>query len=438
MHLKVLLPWLIPYFGAGSVGSSTGFQFPQQHPLKQDITKGYNYSDVIASSPLLALHRALCEAESTTGEEDAVGKLLVSYLQAQNFSVYTEKVPEYGSSHKQRFNIIAFPHSPSADDVGRKMPKILLTSHIDTVPPFIPYALSYAESSSSGPFNRSALHISGRGTVDDKACVAAQVEAVLSLLDMDHSIPPSDLALLFVVGEEAIGDGMKLFSNSTLYRDCFSSSLSTVIFGEPTESHLASGHKGIMLVKLRARGKAAHSGYPWLGRSANSMILPALLALDKLGDIPEAEGGLARSEKYGKSTVNVGLIRGGVAANVVPEEAFAEAAIRLAGGTPEGAQALVRLAVSRAAPDVDVSFTQGYGPVGLDADVEGFGEAITVNYGTDVPNLEVRKGVKRYLYGPGSILVAHGKNEGLTVGEMEQAVEDYQKLILYALRTQQS
>lgn len=165
------------------------------------------------------------------------------------------------------------------------------------------------------------------------------------------------------------------------------------------------------------------------------MILPALMVLDKLGDIPEDEGGLPRSEKFGRSTVNVGRMEGGVAANVVPEHASADVTFRLAGGTIEKVQQIILNAVHAADPDdlLDLELGQGYGPVVCDADVDEF-ETITVNYGTDVPNLKLKDGVKRYLYGPGSILVAHGANEGLTVGDMEEAVEGYKKLVKHALK----
>jgi acetylornithine deacetylase len=166
------------------------------------------------------------------------------------------------------------------------------------------------------------------------------------------------------------------------------------------------------------------------------MILPALLALDKLGNIPESEGGLPRSEKYGKSTVNVGYMQGGVAGNVVPELATADVTFRLAGGTPDQVRKLVTNAIRAVDPEelLELEFTQGYGPVGLDTDVDGF-DVITVNYGTDVPNLEIADNVKRYLYGPGSILVAHGRNEGLTVGDLEAALEGYKKLVLHSIKS---
>jgi acetylornithine deacetylase len=387
-------------------------------------------SDVIAKSPMLTLHRAICEVPSVTGNEEAVGDLLVSFLTAHNFSV-TKQPVHMLDSNNTRFNIYAVPDIEKYTGIESvsSRPKVLLTSHIDTVPPHFGYALSSAKGSS-----RKDILVSGRGTVDDKACVATQISAVLDILSSaSSSINPSDLALLFVVGEETTGDGMKHFSASKL-NEQDGPHYKAVLFGEPTELKLAEGHKGITMLKLSAHGKAAHSGYPWLGRSANSMILPALLALDGLGDLPEDEGGLPRSKKFGQSTVNVGYMQGGVAGNVVPAYAAADVTFRLAGGTIPEVHEIIRAAVHKADPEdqLELEMGQGYGPVMCDADVEGF-DTIAVNYGTDVPNLRLDHGVKRYLYGPGSIFVAHGADEGLTVGDMEEAVEGYKRLIKHAL-----
>ncbi|KAL2427323.1 carboxypeptidase [Exophiala dermatitidis] len=438
---------------------------PNQQPLAAPIPASSpaatqvdhdKLSDVIAASPLLSLHRAICEVESITDNELAVGKLITSLLEAHNFTVKTQSVPPPGATNstKERLNIYAYPNPSKYAVSGGKAasldsppkPKVVLSSHIDTVPPHIPYSLSlpghrHHKDDTSKSSRRKDILISGRGTVDDKACVAVQIQAVLDLLaeqseghDQNRSIiNPSDVALLFVVGEEKRGDGMKHFSASELYKQT-NADYKAILFGEPTEGKLAAGHKGITMVSIKAHGKAAHSGYPWLGRSANSMILPALTVLDKLGDIPEEEGGLPRSEKYGKSTVNVGYMQGGVAANVVPEFATADVTFRLAGGTAEQVRKIVTDAIRSVDPDeqLELDFSQGYGPVPLDADVEGF-DTITVNFGTDIPNLKVAEGVKRYLYGPGTILVAHGDNEGLTVGELEEALEGYKKLVKHAL-----
>lgn len=476
-----------------------------QLPLSQEspLNRQNAVSGVISASPLLSFHKSICQIESTTNDEESVGDYLFSYLKKRGFHALRQEVPvppPSGSGdrkgRKKRFNVFAWPQEPLAstatldvegeddygDDVlGDFAPQVILTSHMDTVPPFIPYSASAPSSTSptlqgEQNFNRSDILITGRGTVDAKACVAAQTHAVLSLLsssrnhhhdhdpeeqakeDDDHPSSlsphtgtrnPLPVALLFVVGEEYSGDGMKTFSASPLHQRLAQHNYSTVIFGEPTESRLASGHKGILLFSVRARGRAAHSGYPWLGCSANSIIIPVLAALDELGDLSEDEGGLPRSRKYGKSTVNIGVVQGGVAANVVPESARAEVAVRLAGGTVDDAKRIVLEAVRKAggpgggeASSVEVVFSaQGYAPVDLDADVLGFGGNVTVNYGTDIPNLNIsgssgssRDGaVKRYLFGPGSILVAHGPAEGLRVGELERSVDGYRRLIQAAL-----
>ena len=213
----------------------------------------------------------------------------------------------------------------------------------------------------------------------------------------------------------------------------------TVIFGEPTEGKLVSGHKGILQITFTAKGKAGHSGYPWLGRSANEVLVRALEPIISLGDR------LPKSEKYGSTTFNLGRIDGGVAGNVIAESAKADIAVRIAAGTPETIEDSVTKAVHHAVRDflegelepediIDIDFSgKGYGPIDIDSDVPGF-EVITVNYGTDIPWLEKAvKEQKRYLYGPGTIFVAHSADEKLKVDDLYGAVEGYQKILLHAL-----
>ena len=231
-----------------------------------------------------------------------------------------------------------------------------------------------------------------------------------------RAIQPREASFLFVVGEEIGGDGMLAANSLGLRWD-------SVIFGEPTELKLASGHKGILIFKLQAVGKASHSGYPALGESAIDMLLPALIKLKHV-EMP-------RSEKYGNTTVNIGRIQGGVAANVIAQEAEASIGIRIAGGDPQVVQHIVLETVKSVDERIEVQWTgASYGPVEIDHDVPGF-EEITVNYGTDIPNLVGDH--KRYLYGPGSILVAHSDHEHLRVQDLYDAVEGYKKLIMHAL-----
>lgn len=183
----------------------------------------------------------------------------------------------------ERFNILAYPGK------DRKT-KTLVSSHIDTVPPF-------------WPWEKRGDEIWGRGSVDAKASVATQIKAVEELIDAKE-IGEGDVALLFVVGEETGGDGMRKANDLGL-------SWNTVIFGEPTELKLASGHKGILHLTIKAKGRAGHSGYPELGRNANNMLISALYAIQN-AEFPS-------STKYGNTTLNIGRMNGGVAANVIGE-----------------------------------------------------------------------------------------------------------------------
>lgn len=401
------------------------------HPLRSETF-------AMGENPLFSFHRRLIEIPSISGHEHDVANYLEEYLVARKFTVEKQKVEplqpsvngsNFQSSNKQlqRYNILAYP--------GKlRKTRVLLSSHIDTVPPFLPYEL------------RENDQIWGRGSVDAKACVATQIAAVEELF-ASGKVRAGDVALLFVVGEEVGGDGMKRANDLGLTWE-------TVIFGEPTELKLASGHKGLISFILRATGKAGHSGYPWLGENAISMLLPALLALEKLP--------LPSSEKYGNTTLNIGRMEGGVAANVIAETAEAEIAIRIGDGTPDEIRNMVSTAVRNVDNRLELQTAyQGYGPIHIDSDVKGLQlllllrslfpsflspqephssklnpsnpgfETMVVNYGTDIPNL--RGTHKRYLYGPGSILVAHSDHEHLAAQDLLLAVEGYKTLVLDAL-----
>ncbi|KAF4308900.1 putative acetylornithine deacetylase protein [Botryosphaeria dothidea] len=366
---------------------------------------------------LLTLHREIIKIESISDNEYKVGWWLVSYLKENGFNVETQNVG-IGKKGNVRFNILAWPGE-------KKFTKLLVSSHIDTVPPFIPYSFDTKEDK-----------IYGRGSVDAKGSLAAQVTAIISLLSNSSApLDPNDVSLLFVVGEETGGDGMRVFSESSLNPRNYSA----VIFGEPTENKLVSGHKGSVGFLVHVTGKAAHSGYPWLGVSANNVLISVLGRLIEL-EAGKVEGAaLPWSEKYGNTTLNIGTVLGGVAGNVVAEKANSTIASRLAGGSPPEVEKVIKSALApivaeaeKAGGKVELEFRNaGYGPVDMSCDVEGF-DCITVNYGTDIPWLVGDH--KRYLYGPGSIFVAHSDHEAIDVHDLEQAVVDYQKLILGALK----
>lgn len=279
---------------------------------------------------LLSLHEGLVSIPSLTGNESAVTTYLASYLSSHNFTVELQQVADGG-----RNNIYAYTGSS-------RNARALFTSHMDTVGPYIPYGIT-----TNGT-------ITGRGSNDAKGSIAAQVVALQQLL-AGGAVRDGDVALLYVVGEEVDGAGMKAANDLDL-------SWEAVVFGEPTELKLAVGHKGALAVKLEAFGKAAHSGYPQLGVDANKALVTALYGLERVE--------LPGSALLGNSTLNYGLVRGGAAANVVSPYANASIAVRLAvdAETIKGQLDGYFGGVSGVSWGYSGFF---YDPVVLDSDVEG-------------------------------------------------------------------
>jgi acetylornithine deacetylase len=304
---------------------------------------------------LLSLHRSLAEISSITGNESAVGNFLVNYLTTRGYTAHLQFLPSRANTqHGSRFNVIAWP-----GDSHRPEPRLLVSSHIDVVPPYIPYSISDEKPTSD-------TIIRGRGTVDAKGSIAAQVMALQSLLD-SGDVRKEDVMLLFVVGEEGPGDGMRYFSNETHHLHP-PPEFESAIFGEPTENKLACGHKGGLFGYIEARGTAGHSGYPWLGKSANELLIRALAEM--------LTTDLGSSDKFGNTTVNVGKFDGGIAANVIPEYARADVAIRIAIGPEDKGADFVADRVQSILDGIDPDafnfvYSHRYGVVETNCDVEG-------------------------------------------------------------------
>jgi acetylornithine deacetylase len=316
MKLPLLCVFAIHALASGGLNTNSQYY----------LNEGEHYS----KTSLLDLHRELVERPSITGSEHNVSWYLNSYLRARGFNVESQPVID------GRENVLAY--------IGQEREtRILVTSHIDTVPPFIPYELRGDQ-------------VWGRGSADAKGSVAAQISAVERLRDAGK-IVEGDVALLFVVGEEKDGHGMKAANDLGLTWE-------SVIFGEPTELKLATGHKGGLAFTLSAYGKAGHSGYPELGRSAIEILVRGLSALYQLE--------LPGSERFGNTTLNVGQIEGGVAPNVIAQNASATVLVRVASDDLDEIKARIEKAVPAASPWLEVSFlSHGIGPVQIDSDVEG-------------------------------------------------------------------
>lgn len=227
------------------------------------------------------------------------------------------------------------------------------------VPPHIPYGIE------PGPIT-SETRIWGRGSVDAKGSVAAMITALQDLLAQDK-VDADKLALLFVVGEEVTGDGMRRFSDA-LADKSLPYTFDSVIFGEPTENKLACGHKGGLFCDVIARGIPGHSGYPWVGKSANELMIRAFAKI--------LDTDLGSSKTYGNTTVNVGRFDGGVASNVIPAMATVGMAVRVAIGPQDTGADIVKGKIQAIFDEVDagafsMDCTHGYGFVDCNCEVDG-------------------------------------------------------------------
>ncbi len=334
----------------------------------------------------IALTRQLVDIESTTYHEGACGEFLAELLTSQGWAVermdvsQPERAATPGAGTGLRSNVYA--------SRAGETPQVVLSSHMDTVPPFL------------GPCREDATHLYGRGVCDAKGIIAAMIAAAEQLRGEDVPI-----GMLFVVGEERDSAGAKV-ANENPRGSRF------LINGEPTDNRLALASKGCLRVELYAQGKMAHSAYPELGESAIDKLLHALGAIQALR-LPIVEG-------IGDTTLNIGLISGGRAPNVIADQAEAHLLVRLVG--PSEA---IRKDIAKAVDDLCTMEISLELPFVQMRAVDGF-ETMVAKFTTDIPSLT--HWGEPFLLGPGSIHTAHTPDERIAKAELLAAVDLYVRL----------
>lgn len=334
-------------------------------------TLGVGYAECVDP---FQLTRKLIDIESISGNEAAVGEFLLCELAALGFVVTRIPVDEATN----RFNVLAT--IPGGAD-----PVVCFSTHIDTVPPFIPSSEDDA-------------NIYGRGACDTKGIIAAMVSAALRLKD-----DKSPIAMLFVVGEERDSLGARTANQWQGPRPRF------LINGEPTENHVATASKGALRVEITATGKMAHSAYPHLGESAIEKLLDALNRIKSV-DLP-------LNPDVGPTTVNIGVIEGGRAPNIIPDFAKAQLLFRTVGPVDKLKQDLKSAVGSLAQVEavLDLPFLKLRTFEGL--------PTFVASYTTDIPALSTWG--EPILFGPGSIHVAHTSGEYIEKKQLLAAIEIY-------------
>ncbi|HEY1401002.1 MAG TPA: M20/M25/M40 family metallo-hydrolase [Terriglobales bacterium] len=320
---------------------------------------------------LFALTRRLVDIESITPNEGAVGNFLCDDLRRRGFE--SAAMPVEGA----RANVLAtWP--------GHPRPEIVFSTHMDTVPPFI-------------PSSEDDTSIYGRGSCDAKGIIAAQVVAAEKLRSDGIYV-----GMLFLVGEERDSIGAKAANQHPI-------GSRFMINGEPTDNCLAIATKGALHVELTARGKMAHSAYPELGESAIDKLVEALHRLHAM-KLPE-------NPDVGPCTRNVGSIQGGRAPNVISDTAKADLFYRLVGPADDLRRQITEAVGSLA----EVNFTRET-PFMLLRTLDGLPTMVAA-FTTDIPSLS--NWGEPLLLGPGSIHVAHTEGEYVEKAQLTEAVEMY-------------
>ena len=330
----------------------------------------------------IELTRKLVNIESISYHEGVVGAFLHEFLEAEGYAVERMAVDQPdpsrtpGGGTGERFNVYAAMPGVTAD--------VVLSTHMDTVPPHF-------------GCTEDDEYLYGRGTCDAKGIIAAQVAAADQLRQAGVKV-----GLLFVVGEERDSGGAKV-ANVNPRGSRF------LINGEPTDNRMALATKGALRVEIRASGRMAHSAYPELGESAIDKLLAALFDVQMLKLPVEPE--------IGPTTVNVGLIHGGRAPNVIADKAEAHLLIRTVGPSEEIKQAILRAVGDRA----EVTFSLDLTFVRMRK--VGSLPTMIAKFATDIPSLT--SWGEPFLLGPGSIHVAHTNEERISKKELLDCVGLY-------------
>lgn len=332
---------------------------------------------------LFELTKQLMSNPSVSGDEELVGFYLRDYLESLGWTVELQAVSETQN------NVIAYLN---------ETPRVWLSTHMDTVPPFIEPTEDDEK-------------IYGRGSCDAKGIIAAQITAAEIL----RKEGIEDIGLLYTVEEERASTGAKVANLHPIAAKC-----KYLINGEPTDNDLAIGSKGTFRLNIKTTGKAAHSAYPEEGESAIEKLL------DILEDIRHTK--FPHDDFFGETTVNIGTIEGGVALNVIPPIAEAGLAIRLTTKRKPIEQVVRSVVGDRGVIEV-LSASEPQRML----EVDGFRKKV-VRFTTDIPHLP--NWGTPLLLGPGSILVAHTKDEFVLKNDLKDAVGLYVDLVKRLLSTE--
>uniref|UniRef100_A0A8R1DYM9 M20_dimer domain-containing protein n=1 Tax=Caenorhabditis japonica TaxID=281687 RepID=A0A8R1DYM9_CAEJA len=323
---------------------------------------------------------------STTGNEAEFAKIVALDLEENGWTVHEQMIP-----NTNRFNVYATFRNSDPKNV-----KVLLNTHLDTVPPYFPPT-------------QDEKNIYGNGSNDAKGQLAAMVTAATIIAKTNEDVAKT-VGLLFVVGEELDHIGMIEANKLEILPEY-------LLVGEPTELKFGTIQKGALKVKLTVAGRAGHSGYPDSGLSAIHTMI------EVLNDVQNFKWPC--DETHGNTTYNIGKIAGGQALNAWAAFCEADIFFRVVTSVKNIQELLTDVVKGRA----EISLLSYNDPVILDAPPIN-AQLDQVSFNTDIAYFDAKDKVKgKYLFGGGSIKNAHSKNEFIPKNELHQCTATLVKLI---------
>ena len=363
----------------------------------------------------MTLKQTLAELVAIDSVSARANRPVIDYLAArcEAMGLEIQRFPYTDDNGSEKINLLAVAGARSANDV-----ELVLVGHTDTVPydPNWTEALTLSEREGK---------LFGRGACDTKAFIAAALTAVESLNLKDLRRP---LALLFTADEEIGLIGAKRFAEARFMQARFA------IVGEPTSLQPMRAGKGYCLAEVTVKGREAHSAYPSLGTSAVFAAARLLARIEKIAEQLRSETHAGFDPPY--TTLNVGVIQGGTAKNVVAGSCRFTLEWRpIPGQPPARLLALLNAAIAEeSAADPNLFFEvdaaradQGF-ETSADSKLVTVLEGLTANssgtvaFGTEAAQL-TELGAEAVVMGPGNIREAHRTGEFVPVNELERCVE---------------
>ena len=365
----------------------------------------------------MTVQKTLAELVAIDSVSSRSNSEIVDYLaqRCDAIGMSTKRLPYTDASGVEKLNLIALSGVEFSDNTAVEL---ALVGHTDTVPfdPNWGEALQLTER--EGKFF-------GRGACDTKAFIAASLTAI-ETVELKKLRQP--IALVFTADEEIGLIGAKRLAEARAIRSRYA------IVGEPTSLRPMRAGKGYCLAEVTIKGREAHSAYPSLGSSAVFGAARLIMAIEAIAGRLEAEQHAAFDPAY--TTLNVGLVHGGTAKNVIPGECRFTLEWRpIPGQDPRRLLDLLAEAIEEerrrdseftcevdaARADEGFETSPGSTLVTLLEELTG-NEAGTVAFGTEAAQMTAL-GAQAVVFGPGNIRVAHRTGEFVPAAELEACVK---------------